>query len=195
MLKSLVTYAAIKKEAEFIKSKNPKLYHNPLLVTIANRVHTLDAELKIFFQVLASIAKGGFDLKTAKDDLAMDFLQNKDCQFSSTSIDNTFIQIIQSITESDILKYVFNASQTGSIEITRIVNNSRELAFKLTSSEKHFCLLVASDAVAWQDNILDDYQFVTTPLTKSYFNEFTFRISWVHKLFWKKSFSKDKILI
>jgi hypothetical protein len=50
VVKSLLVLTAIKKEAEYIKTHHPDLYHNPLLITIANEVNTVDAELKLFFK-------------------------------------------------------------------------------------------------------------------------------------------------
>lgn len=173
VVKSLLVLTAVKKEAEFIKSKDPELYHNPLLITIANQVNTVDAELKLFFRQLAIVASGGYDLDKAKEVLQADLLGNKEYQFKTAEIPSSFVQIIEGITKKDILKHVFNASAFGKIEYTRISNNSGEVAFRLktASSGAHFCLLRASQAVQWGDNILENYEFTETPLTKSFFDD------------------------
>ena len=169
VLKSLITFSAVKKEYECIKSINSQLYHNPLLVTIANSVNTVDADLKIFFREIAIIAKGERDIEEAKNELINDFQTNTEYQFEIAEINSDFIHTIQNISYQDILKYVFNSNSSGSIEVTKMINNSRELVFKLTSSDRHFCLLVASDAVNWEYNILENYQSSTTPITASFF--------------------------
>ena len=172
VVKSLLVLTAIKKEAAFIKSHHPELYHNPLLITIANEVNTLDAELKLFFKQLAIVASGNYNIEIAKEVLCADLLVHKEYQFKTAEIPPSFIHIIDNITKEDILKYVFNASAFGKIEYTRILNNSREVAFRLKTADvgKHFCLLVASDATKWSDNVLENYEYTETPLTKSYFH-------------------------
>lgn len=173
VVKSLLVHTAIKKETAFIKSFNPELYHNPLLITIANEVNTVDAELKLFFKQLAIIASGKYDIEKAKEVLISDLILHKSYQFNTAEIPSYFLQIITDINKEDILKFVFNASAFGKIEYTRILNNKREVAFRLKTAEagQHFCLLVASDATKWGDkkNILEDYEYTETPLTKSYF--------------------------
>jgi len=171
VVKSLLVLTAIKKETAFIKTHHPGLYHNPLLITIANEVNTVDAELKLFFKQLAIVASGKYDIEKAIEDLSTDLLINKAYQFNTAEIPSSFIQIIQNISKEDILKYVFNASAFGKIEYTRILNNTREVAFRLKTAEagQHFCLLVASDATKWSENVLENYEYTETPLTKSYF--------------------------
>lgn len=171
VVKSLLVLSAIKKEAEFIKSKHPQLFHNPLLITIANEVNTVDAELKLFFKQLAIVASGDYDLDKAKEELTSDMLVHKEYQFKTAEIPSWFVQIINNIKKEDILKHVFNSSSFGKIEYSRIANNSREVAFRLKTADagQHFCLLHASDATKWSQNILENYEYTETPLTKSYF--------------------------
>ena len=185
VVKSLLVLTAIKKETVFIKTHHPDLYHNPLLITIANEVNTVDAELKLFFKQLAIVASGNYDIEKAKEVLAADLLIHKTYQFNTAEIPSSFIQIIENIRKEDILKYVFNASAFGKIEYTRILNNSREIAFRLKTAEagQHFCLLVASDATKWGENVLDNYEYTETPLTKSYFKDGGYPQNRHHHLF------------
>lgn len=192
VVKSLLVLTAIKKEAVTIKEHHPELYHNPLLITIANEVNTVDAELKLFFKQLAIIASGNYDLQTAITDLKSDLLNNKEYQFNTAEIPSWFIQVINDITKEDILKHVFNASSHGKIEYTRISNNSREVAFRMKTADigKHFCLLVASDATKWSDNILDNYEYTETPLTRSYFKTINSNESGINILLGSRIFSE-----
>lgn len=192
VLKSLVLLTAIKKEAELIKNINKSLYHNPLLITIANEVNTVKADLKLFFQQLGVIASNDYELKPAKDSIIQDLNANRDFQFKTASIPSRFINLIRDITKKDVLKYVFHASTPGSIEYTRITNNSREIAFRIKTAEagKHFCLLVASDATNWSDNVLSNYEFTNTPLTKSYFKDISMNDSEINILLGSRIFTE-----
>lgn len=192
VVKSLLVLTAIKKEAEFIKTKHPELFHNPLLITIANEVNTIDAELKLFFKQLAIVASGKYDIDKAKDVLTQDLIVHKDYQFNTAEIPGSFVQIIENLTKEDILKHVFNASSFGKIEYTRIVNNSREVAFRLKTANEgqHFCLLVASDATKWSDNVLESYEYTETPLTKSYFKTINSQNSSINILLGSRIFTE-----
>lgn len=191
VLKTLITLTAIKKEAESIKTIKSNTYHNPLLITIANSVNTIDADLKLFFKEIAIISKGDFDLEPAKSELLTDLQNHRGFQFDyDEEINSRTLATIKSITKNDILKYAFNANSFGSIEATRIAGNTRELAFKLTTSERHFCLLVASDALKWQLNVLEDYIVSDTPITESYFDEINLDNSDINILLGSRIFSE-----
>jgi len=193
VLKSLITLTAIKKEAEVIHSINQSLYHNPLLVTIANEVNTIEADLKIFFKQLSIIASGNdLYLESAKNDVVNDLISSPYFQFGKEPIPNRFFTLIKNITIEDILKYVFNASSPGIIEYTRIKNNSREIAFRLKTAEegKHFGLLVASDSVNWSENVLSDYSYSQTPLTNSFFKDINSQKSDINILLGSRIFNE-----
>lgn len=192
VVKSLLVLTAIKKEAKFIKTKHPELFHNPLLITIANEVNTIDAELKLFFKQLAIVASGKYDLDKAKEVLRQDLIIHRDYQFNTAEIPGSFVQIIENLTKEDILKRVFNASAFGKIEYTRIANNSREVAFRLKTANagQHFCLLVASDATKWSDNVLENYEYTETPLTKSYFKTINSQESSINILLGSRIFTE-----
>jgi len=171
VLESLILFSAIKKETESLQSVNPNIYHSPLLVTIANSVHTIDADLKMFFAQLVEIAKGNFEITKARDQILSDLREEPNYIFGNdVPINNPTLRVIQSITKNDIFKYCFNAPSYGSIEVVHISGNSKELAFRLTTSEKHFCLLVAADVMKWETNVLEDYLIAETPITKSFFD-------------------------
>jgi superfamily II DNA or RNA helicase len=192
VLKSLVLFTAIKKEAKLIRDIDKSLYHNPLLITIANEVNTPKADLKLFFHQLGLIASDEYDLKPARDSIIQDLNSNRDFQFKSASIPSRFINLIGDITKQDILKYVFHATSPGIIEYTRISNNSREIAFRIKTAEagKHFCLLVASDATNWSYNVLTDYEFSNTPLKKSFFKDISKNNSEINILLGSRIFTE-----
>ena len=49
----------------------------------------------------------------------------------------------------DILKYVYNSDSFGEIEISYRPSNRKEVAFKLTTSRKHFLLSKTGDMPKW----------------------------------------------
>jgi len=179
VLKSLITLAAIKKAKKKIwesiplgKETKPFLYHNPLLITIANTIQTTEADLKLFFRELAKIAKEEIDIEEAKGELILEWREpeNRIFQFNSGKISDKFISLLSSITYNDIKKFVFNTSGSGSIEIINIEGNQRELAFKMsTANSKPFALLVASDATNWMKD-LDNYTASTDVIAESFFD-------------------------
>ena len=191
VLESLILYAAVKKEAEALHSIRLDIYHNPLLVTIANSVHTIDADLKMFFAELVKIVRGDFEIAEAKNKIFTDLGEDVNYLFNyGEKIDNATLRVVQSISKDDIFKYCFNSNSAGSIEVTRIIGNSKELAFRSTTSEKHFCLLVAADVIKWEANVLEDYLITQTPITKSYFDTINTSESDINILLGSRIFSE-----
>lgn len=191
VLESLILFSAVKKEIEALYSVNSDIYHNPLLVTIANSVHTIDADLKMFFAQLVELAKGNFEIEEARDKILSDLREDPHYLFGNDEpISNSTLRVIQLITKDDIFKYCFNASSSGSIEVVHISGNSKELAFRLTTSDKHFCLLVAADVMKWEANVLEDYLIAETPITKSFFDSINNRNSDINILLGSKIFSE-----
>jgi len=171
ILKSLILFTVLKKYREKIKEVNPDLYHEPLLTTLTNEVNTKNAELKVFFRELAAIAKEDYDvsiLNKIKDELRREFNEDRDFYYEDDGLDVDFIEEIDDVSKSDILKYVFNADKPGTIEVTGIEGNQKELAFSLTSSSKDFACIVIGDISKWKNNELEDYYYNKDILKESY---------------------------
>lgn len=191
VLKSIVTYTAIKKLKERIKELDENLFHNPLMVTVANSVNTMDADLKIFFKELANIAQGDCEIDDIKSELIIDYKENPFYYFKyGEEINSDFIDSLNSITKNDILKLTFNAKSFGTIEIITISNNSKEVAFKLTTSSTPFALLVVSEATKWSDNILEGYSHSKNIIEKSYFNNINDKNSNINILMGSRIFTE-----
>jgi hypothetical protein len=58
VLKSLLLLAYCIKLGARLRTKQPKMYHRPLLLTLVNSVNTEDADLKRFFRELERAGKG-----------------------------------------------------------------------------------------------------------------------------------------
>lgn len=171
ILKSLIVLTAIKKAKAEIDEIRKGLYHNPLMITVANTIQTTEADLKLFFRELANIAKESCDIKTPKNQLLQEFYNNEDKNFAfrSGKIDAKFLQLIEQISFADIKEYVFNAEGSGTIELINIEGNQRELAFKMsTANSRPFALLVASEATNWIKD-LDNYTVSTDVISESYY--------------------------
>ncbi|HHG73844.1 MAG TPA: DEAD/DEAH box helicase [Persephonella sp.] len=156
LAKSLILFAYIKEKAKIIKSIKENLYHYPLLITLANKVHTEDAELKIFFILLSEIALDKFDFETAKNELVKDLKENPNYIFGLDEID--FIQEIQTFEKQKFFENVFNSKNPSKIEYVRIKGNDREILFKLKNSTEHFMLIVADKIIKWEDDTLEGYE-------------------------------------
>lgn len=156
---TLILFSLIKKRSNKLKKINKKLYHHPLLITLANSVNIEDADLKIFYTQLAEIARGNFDFNMAKENLAEKIENNNEYLFQLGELDAALAGEIRNLTEQEFFKQIFNTKNRSNIEIVKFKNNTRELAFKLKNTDKYFMLIVASDIVKWEDNILDGYEF------------------------------------
>jgi hypothetical protein len=159
---TLILLSLIRKHYKQIKSIRSNLYHAPLLITLANSVHVEEADLKIFYQILSDIARGNFNFEESKSKLFQNLERNLNYLFNLDNIDKFILQEIQNLTKEDFFENVFNTTQPGNIEVLKIKGNNRELAFKLKNANAPFMLIVASDIVKWEDNVLEGYEFGKT---------------------------------
>jgi len=156
---SLLVLALAKKHFHKLREINKTLYHSPLLITLANSVNTDEADLKIFYEQLAEIAIGDFDFERAKSNLVVKLEGNRKYLFGLGEIDLHLIAELRELKEKDFRVAVFNTKTKGNIEVVKFHDNRRELAFKSVNSDKYFMLIVASDIIKWEDNVLEGYQF------------------------------------
>lgn len=159
IVQSLLTLALAKKHFYKLRNINNKLYHSPLLITLANSVNTEEADLKIFYKLLAEIAIGDFDFTKAKNNLAKKLEENDKYLFDLGCINLDLILEIKELKESDFREAVFNTKMKSNIEVVKFRDNQGELAFKMVNSEKYFMLIRASDIIKWEDNTLSGYEF------------------------------------
>jgi len=156
---SLLALVLAKKHFHKLQEINKNLYHSPLLITLANSVNTDEADLKIFYKLLAEIAIGDFDFEIAKSNLVAKLEENRKYLFGLGVIDLHLIAELRELKEKDFREAVFNTKTKGNIEVVKFHDNRRELAFKSVNSDKYFMLIVASDIIKWEDNVLEGYQF------------------------------------
>jgi type III restriction enzyme len=145
--KSLILLAQIRKDYEKIKSKN--VYHSPLMMTIANKVNTENADLKIFFEKLALISEGKFDFERLKNELNDEI--KKEYKFNLGKLDRDI-----DISKEEFFEFVFHSKTPSKLEYG-YSKNKDELIFKSKNSEKYFMLIRAGDIVKWGDSFLNGY--------------------------------------
>ncbi|HTW90273.1 MAG TPA: DEAD/DEAH box helicase family protein [bacterium] len=161
VLKSLMLLAYVTKLAERLRTKQPKMYHRPLLLTLVNSVNTEDADLKRFFRELERAGKGEVAdsiWQTAKKELLDELSRRPAPVFESDSVVSVQEDVLRGLKPKDMLKLVFNASSPGEIEVLVRPSNRQELAFKLKTSERPFALIKIGDVSGWLKDELAGYE-------------------------------------
>lgn len=193
VLKSLIALAVVKKAKKEIDGIKKGMYHNPLMITIANTVNTVDADLKIFFQALSEIAANrDVDITRAKQELLAELRDEKfrAFEFRSGKVNDNVLNILSNISFNDIKECVFNTTGTGSIEVIECEAKD-ELAFQLsTANGKPFALLKASEATKWNNNILEGFVTSKEVVSKSFFDDLNSSDSSINILLGSRIFSE-----
>jgi type III restriction enzyme len=152
VLKSLILLTYVKSFYKDITKIQKELYHNPLLLTLVNSVNTEDADLKRFFGELERIGKGEIDeglFRKALDELWEELKQEPDFMFEGGNKVKIEEAAFRNITKKDVLKYIYNAESFGEIEVSFRPSDKKQVAFKLTTTDKHFALTKTGDMPAW----------------------------------------------
>jgi hypothetical protein len=191
VLKSLIILTYVKKFYEDIKNIRANLYHKPLLLTLVNSVNTEDADLKLFFRELERIGQGAIDedlFKKAIDELMSELKEEPDFMFEegrSIKIDEARLR---NTTKDDILKYVYNSSTSGEIEVLVKQSDRKELAFKLKASDRPFALIKIGDISGWLKEELAGYEVQERFENESYFENLNKKESEINILMGSRSF-------
>jgi len=170
VLKSLILLTYIKKIQERVKSQFKFSYHSPLLLTLVNTIQlkiqkSISPDLTLFFKELEKVANKKYEewiFYEQKQELIKSFCKKP---FPFLIFEEIPIRldemILNSIKIEDILEYVFNGSTQSKIEAVFNPNNSKEVAFKLVSSDKYFALIKIGDAQKWiKENLLGEYEII-----------------------------------
>jgi len=191
VLKSLIILTYVKKFYEDIKSIRADLYHKPLLLTLVNSVNTEDADLKLFFRELERIGQGTIDedvFKKAIDELLSELKGEPDFMFEEDSPIKIDEARLRNITKDDILKYVYNSSSSGEIEVLVRQSDRKELAFKLKTSDRPFALIKIGDISGWLKEELAGYEVQERFEDESYFENLNKEESEINILMGSRSF-------
>lgn len=192
ILKSCILFTAQKKKYKLLKDIDESLYHNPLMITVANTVNIKNADLKLYFLSLLEIAKEEpTNFNELKNDLSNKLFNSKKYIFGDELISEDFIDSINSVNYKDVLEYVFNSDSSGAIECKR-TSLKDELIFKIKTSSKSedFAMLKISDVKSWSNGILYGYDISEDISNKSYFDTINEKDSTINILMGSKIFSE-----
>ncbi|WQW32184.1 DEAD/DEAH box helicase family protein [Helicobacter pylori] len=153
-------------------------FHNPLMLVFTHSVNVKNSDAEIFFKTLARVIENDdeSDFLKAKDDL-LEELEKPEFLFSDGKNQNYKIEVFkESLNRLDfkgLKEEVFYASN-GHIEVIINPKNNQEIAFKLNTSDKVFCLIKIGDITEWICEKLKSVKVVSRNLSfkeESYFSQ------------------------
>ncbi|GAA7862809.1 DEAD/DEAH box helicase family protein [Helicobacter pylori] len=153
-------------------------FHDPLMLVFTHSVNVKNSDAEIFFKTLARVIENddGSDFLKAKDDL-LEELKNPEFLFSDGKDQNYKIEVfkegLKSMDFKGLKEAVFYANN-GHIEVIINPKNNQEIAFKLNTSDKVFCLIRIGDITEWICEKLKSVNVVSKNLSfkeESYFSQ------------------------
>ncbi|WQY01121.1 DEAD/DEAH box helicase family protein [Helicobacter pylori] len=158
--------------------KTEGYFHDPLMLVFTHSVNVKNSDAEIFFKTLARVIENDdeSDFLKAKDDL-LEELKNPEFLFSDDKDKgykvNVFKESLKSMDFKGLKEKVFYASN-GHIEVIINPKNNQEIAFKLNTSDKVFCLIRIGDITKWIREKLKSVKVVSKNLSfkeESYFSQ------------------------
>ncbi|MGL2561048.1 DEAD/DEAH box helicase family protein [Helicobacter pylori] len=153
-------------------------FHDPLMLVFTHSVNVESSDAEIFFKTLARVIENddGSDFSKAKDEL-LEELKEPEFLFSDGKDQDYKIEVFkESLNRLDfkgLKEEVFYASN-GHIEVIINPKNNQEIAFKLNTSDKVFCLIRIGDITEWIREKLKSVKVVSKNLSfkeESYFSQ------------------------
>ncbi|WRD58950.1 DEAD/DEAH box helicase family protein [Helicobacter pylori] len=153
-------------------------FYDPLMLVFTHSVNVENSDAEIFFKTLARVIENddGNDFSKAKEDLLEEikdpeflFSVNKDKDYKV----KVFKEGLKSMDFKGLKEEVFYASN-GHIEVIINPKNNQEIAFKLNTSDKVFCLIKIGDITEWICEKLKSVKVVSKNLSfkeESYFSQ------------------------
>ncbi|GAA7556921.1 DEAD/DEAH box helicase family protein [Helicobacter pylori] len=153
-------------------------FHDPLMLVFTHSVNVKNSDAEIFFKTLARVIENddGNDFVKAKEDLLEEikdpkflFSDDKDKDYKV----KVFKEGLKSMDFKGLKEEVFYASN-GHIEVIINPKNNQEIAFKLNTSDKVFCLIRIGDITEWICEKLKSVKVVSKNLSfkeESYFSQ------------------------
>ncbi|GAA9623308.1 DEAD/DEAH box helicase family protein [Helicobacter pylori] len=153
-------------------------FYDPLMLVFTHSVNVENSDAEIFFKTLARVIENddGNDFLKAKEDLLEElkdpkflFSDDKDKDYKV----NVFKEGLKSMDFKGLKEEVFYAN-SGHIEVIINPKNNQEIAFKLNTSDKVFCLIKIGDITEWICEKLKSVKVVSKNLSfkeESYFSQ------------------------
>ncbi|WRF11528.1 DEAD/DEAH box helicase family protein [Helicobacter pylori] len=152
-------------------------FYDPLMLVFTHSVNVENSDAEIFFKTLARVIENddGSDFLKAKDDL-LEELKNPEFLFSDNKDKGYKVKVfkegLKSMDFKGLKEEIFYASN-GHIEVIINPKNNQEIAFKLNTSDKVFCLIKIGDITEWICEKLKSVKVVSKNLSfkeESYFS-------------------------
>ncbi|TPH43276.1 DEAD/DEAH box helicase family protein [Helicobacter pylori] len=172
LLKALLLLAMQK------RYKTEGYFHDPLMLVFTHSVNVKNSDAEIFFKTLARVIENDDenDFIKAKEDL-LEELKNPEFLFSDDKDQKYKIEVfkkgLKSMDFKGLKEEVFYAN-SGHIEVIINPKNNQEIAFKLNTSDKVFCLIRIGDITEWICEKLKSVKVVSKNLSfkeESYFSQ------------------------
>ncbi len=158
--------------------KTEGYFYDPLMLVFTHSVNVKNSDAEIFFKTLARVIENddGNDFLKAKEDL-LEELKDPEFLFSANKDKDYKVKVfkegLKSMDFKGLKEEVFYASN-GHIEVIINPKNNQEIAFKLNTSDKVFCLIKIGDITEWICEKLKSVKVVSKNLSfkeESYFSQ------------------------
>ncbi len=153
-------------------------FYDPLMLVFTHSVNIKNSDAEIFFKTLARVIENddGSDFLKAKDEL-LEELEKPEFLFSDDREQDYKVKVfkegLKSMDFKGLKEEVFYANN-GHIEVIINPKNNQEIAFKLNTSDKVFCLIRIGDITEWICEKLKSVKVVSKNLSfkeESYFSQ------------------------
>ncbi|TPH69732.1 restriction endonuclease subunit R [Helicobacter pylori] len=153
-------------------------FHDPLMLVFTHSVNVKNSDAEIFFKTLARVIENdnGNDFVKAKEDL-LEEIKDPEFLFSDDKDKDYKVKVfkegLKSMDFKGLKEEVFYA-RNGHIEVIINPKNNQEIAFKLNTSDKVFCLIKIGDITEWICEKLKSVKVVSKNLSfkeESYFSQ------------------------
>ncbi|WQY49438.1 DEAD/DEAH box helicase family protein [Helicobacter pylori] len=153
-------------------------FYDPLMLVFTHSVNVKNSDAEIFFKTLARVIENDDegDFLKAKEDL-LEELKNPEFLFSDDKDKDYKVKVfkegLKSMDFKGLKEEVFYANN-GHIEVIINPKNNQEIAFKLNTSDKIFCLIKIGDITEWVCEKLKSVKVVSKNLSfkeESYFSQ------------------------
>ncbi|PDW14809.1 restriction endonuclease subunit R [Helicobacter pylori] len=158
--------------------KTEGYFHDPLMLVFTHSVNVENSDAEIFFKTLARVIENDdeSDFLKAKEDL-LEELKDPEFLFSDGKNKDYKVKVfkegLKSMDFKGLKEEVFYAN-SGHIEVIINPKNNQEIAFKLNTSDKVFCLIRIGDITEWICEKLKSVKVVSKNLSfkeESYFSQ------------------------
>ncbi|WRC85274.1 DEAD/DEAH box helicase family protein [Helicobacter pylori] len=158
--------------------KTEGYFYDPLMLVFTHSVNVKNSDAEIFFKTLARVIENDdeSDFLKAKEDL-LEELMKPEFLFSDNKDKDDKVRVfkegLKSMDFKGLKEEVFYASN-GHIEVIINPKNNQEIAFKLNTSDKVFCLIKIGDITEWIYEKLKSVKVVSKNLSfkeESYFSQ------------------------